>query len=309
MKNKDLESIARQTLPTEKHKTSKLPSTGKINKSRKKGGTTKKSSARSASSPAKQKKKKTEKKPEPKAKSKLKDLGGKKSKAEKSSRIQATSEKGNKRFYKELRLKEKAANERMRQLELRGIKSPAYQSVQAQLEMLGKRTKGDRGRRFSETGKATYAEMEVLNKMLDEFLKQKTSTITGAKEYERDVWETANKNQKLSAAGISKNDWLDFWASMPDRKERLYGSSQIVAMLRSYTIKRDAIKNMSSEQRDELVKNGELTDSQLEQFIDNKFTVEDIADEIQNSKDLKSAYEALGLSRQEVNSARIKVKR
>ena len=220
-----------------------------------------------------------------KAKIKLKDLGGKKSKAEKSTRIQATSEKGNKRFYKELRLKEKAANERMRQLELRGIKSPAYQSVQAQLEMLGKRTKGDRGRRFSETGKATYAEMEVLNKMLDEFLKQQTSTIKGAKEYERDVWETANKNQKLADAGISKKDWLDFWASMPDRKERLYGSSQIVAMLRSYTIK-----------------NGKVKDDQ-------KMSVQEIADEIQNSKDLKSAYKALGLSRQEVNSARIKVKR
>lgn len=220
-----------------------------------------------------------------KAKIKLKDLGGKKSKAEKSNRIQATSEKGNKRFYKELRLKEKAANERMRQLELRGIKSPAYQSVQAQLEMLGKRTKGDRGRRFSETGKATYAEMEVLNKMLDEFLKQQTSTIKGAKEYERDVWETANKNQKLAEAGISKKEWLDFWASMPDRKERLYGSSQIVAMLRSYTIK-----------------NGKVKDDQ-------KMTVQEIADEIQNSKDLKSAYKALGLSRQEVNSARIKVKK
>lgn len=285
MKNKDLESIARQTLPTEKHKTSKLPNTGKTNKSRKKAATTKKTSARSASTPGKQKKKKAEPKAKSKSKSKLKDLGGKKSKAEKSTRIQATSEKGNKRFYEELRLKEKAANERMRQLELRGIKSPAYLAVQAQLEMLGKRTKGDRGRRFSETGKATYAEMEVLNKMLDEFLGHQTSTIKGAKKYEKDIWETANKNQKLAEAGISKKDWLDFWASMPDKKERLYGSSQIVAMIRSYTIK-----------------NGKLADDQ-------KMSVQEIADEIQNSKDLKSAYKALGLSRQEVNAARIKVKK
>ena len=216
---------------------------------------------------------------------KLKDLGSKKSKAEKASRIQATSEKGNKRLYKELRLKEKAANERMRQLELRGIKSPAYLAVQAQLEMLGKRTKGDRGRRFSETGKATYSEMEVLNKMLDAFLGQQTSTIKGAKAYEKDIWETANKNQKLSEAGISKKDWLDFWQSMPDRKERLYGSEQIVAIVRSYTIK-----------------NGKLSDDQ-------KMSVQEIAEEIQNSKDLKSAYKALGLTRQEVSAAKIKVKK
>lgn len=226
-----------------------------------------------------------DKKKQTKTKAKLRDLGGKKSKKEIEKRIEATTEKGNKRFYKELRLKEKAANERMRQLELRGIKSPAYLSVQAQLEMLGKRTKGKRGRRFSETGKATYNEMEILTKMLDEFLGQQTSTIKGAKQYERDIWETANKNQRLADAGISKKDWLDFWASMPDRKERLYGSSQIVAMIRSYTIK-----------------NGRLSDDQ-------KMSPQEIAKEIQNSKDLKSAYNALGLTRQEVNAARIKVRR
>ena len=192
---------------------------------------------------------------------------------------------GNKRFYKELRLKEKAANERMRQLELQGIKSPAYQAVQAKLEVLGRQTKGDRGRRFSETGRATYNEMELLNKILDEFLEQKTSKLKGAKEYEQDVWESANKNNKLSQAGISREDWLNFWQSMPDRKDRLYGSTQIVAMVRAYSLK-----------------NGKLDD-------DNKLSMQEIADEIQASKNLKDAYAKIGLSRQEVNAAKIKVKR
>lgn len=192
---------------------------------------------------------------------------------------------GNKRFYKELRLKEKAANERMRQFEMQGIKSPAYQAVQAKLEVLGRQTKGDRGRRFSETGRATYNEMELLNKILDEFLEQKTSKLKGAKEYEQDVWESANKNNKLSQAGISRDDWLNFWQAMPDRKDRLYGSTQIVAMIRAYTIK-----------------NGKLDD-------DNKMTVQEIADEIQASKNLKDAYAKIGLSRQEVDAAKIKVKR
>ena len=200
---------------------------------------------------------------------------------EKSSKRATTQ--GNKRLYSDLRLKEKAANERMRQLEKAGIKSPAYLNVQAKLEVLGKATKGERGRRFSETGKATYNEKELLNKILDEFLyNEKTSTLAGAKEYERNVWESANKNNILAAAGISREDWFAFWQAMPDRKERLYGSTQIVAMMRAYSMK-----------------NAKLED-------ENKLSVQEIADEIQNSKNLKSAYRALGLTPTEVTTARIK---
>ena len=192
----------------------------------------------------------------------------------------------NVRFYKELRLKEKAANERMRQLEKVGIKSPAYLAAQAKLEVLGKTTKGNRGRRFSETGKATYNEMEILDKILNDFLyDQKTSTIKGAKEYERDVWESANENNKLADAGITRQEWLDFWASMPDKKDRLYGSNQIVAIVRAYSMK-----------------NGKLTDN-------DKMSMQEIADEIQASKNLKSAYNQLGLTYKEVQNARIKVKK
>lgn len=218
-----------------------------------------------------------------KGKSKLRDLGNNRNKQVKSKRAQRAAERGNVRFYNDLRLKEKAANERMRQLEKRGINSPAYQSLQAQLEILGKQTKGNRGRRFSETGKATYNEAELLNKILDNFLyEQSTSTVKGARQYQKDVWESANANNKLSQAGISKDDWLHFWESMPDKKDRMYGSSQIVAMVRAYSIK-----------------NNKLDDQ-------DKMTVEEIADEIQNSKNLKSAYKALGLKYDEVSNARIK---
>lgn len=193
-----------------------------------------------------------------------------------------SAETGQKRLYKELRLKEKAANERMRQLEKAGINSPAYQAVQAKLEVLGKSTKGNRGRRFSETGKATYNEKELLNKILDEFLNFGTSTLTGARQYEREVWESANKNQKLAEAGITRDEWLKFWESMPDKKDRLYGSSQLVAMVRAYSIK-----------------NQELED-------EDKMTMQEIADEIQASKNLKAAYNQLGLTYSEVSKARIK---
>ena len=220
--------------------------------------------------------------PKKKHKTQLSRLGINKSKRQIKKRVRAAGVQGQKRLYPDLRLKQKAANERMRQLEKEGINSPAYQSIQAQLEVLGKKTKGNRGRRFSETGKATYNEKMILERILNAFLSQSTSTLKGAKQYEKDVWDSANKNNKLSEAGITRSDWLNFWAAMPDKKERMYGSSQIVAMVRAYSIK-----------------NNKLSD-------DDKLSVQEIADEIQASKNLKSAYAQLGLNYKEVNAARIK---
>lgn len=212
----------------------------------------------------------------------------------------------NVRFYKELRLKEKAANERMRQLEKLDMNSPAYQAVQAKLEVLGKQTKGNRGRRFSETGKATYNEMEILNKVLDEFLYgDVTSTVKGARDYWDDVWGTANKNAHLDEIGISRREWLDFWETMGDKKDRLYGSSQNVAIMRAFAIKKDA----NQKEMQALREKKRLTKAdkeRLEQLEDlDKMTTQEIADEIQASRNLKDAYKKLGLTNSEVTAARI----
>lgn len=217
-------------------------------------------------------------------KTKIRDLGKRKSGSEIAARYEQATQKGFRSLRNDLRLKEKRANQRMRQLEIAGIKSPAYQAVQAQLEVLGRQTKGDRGRRFSETGKATYNEAQYLEKILDEFLGYETSTVKGARDYRDEVWSSANKNNKLAEAGITRDEWFDFWEAMPDRKDRLYGSSQILAMVRAYSIK-----------------NKELQD-------EDKLSVKEIADEIQASKNLKDAYNKLGLDYKEVQSARIKVK-
>lgn len=186
------------------------------------------------------------------------------------------------RYYKQLRLKQKAANERMRQLEKAGINSPAYQAIQARLEVLGKQKKGERGRRFSETGKATYNEMELQMKLLDEFLyEQKTSTVRGARQYYDEVWSKANQNFNLEDAGITRQDWLDFWGNMPsNKKDRMYGSAQIVNMVQAYSMK-----------------NGKLES-------DDRMTVSDIADAIQSSKSLKDAYKSLGISYKDIKAAR-----
>ena len=186
----------------------------------------------------------------------------------------------NKKFYAELRLKEKAANERMRQLEKGDLKSPAYQAVQAQLEILGKQTKGDRGRRFSETGKATYNEMEALDKILNEFLyEHQTSTTKGARQYYDDVWSGANKSNKLSDAGITREQWFEFWENYPNKmKDRMY-YDKAVKMFKAY-----------------MRKNGNLSD-------ENKLSPAEIAKAIQNAESLKGAYkDALGLTLKEVNA-------
>lgn len=212
----------------------------------------------------------------------------------------------NVRFYKDLRLKEKAANERMRQLEKLDMNSPAYQVVQAKLEILGKQTKGNRGRRFSETGKATYNEMEILNKVLDEFLYgDVTSTVKGAREYWDDVWGTANKNAHLDEIGISRKEWLDFWETMGDKKDRLYGSSQNVAIMRAFAIKKDANQRelQALREKRKLSKKDQERLDQLEDL--DKMTTQEIADEIQASRNLKDAYNKLGLTNSEVTAARI----
>ena len=186
----------------------------------------------------------------------------------------------NKRFYKELRLKAKAANQRMVQLEKADIKSPAYMAVQAKLEILGKQKQGSRGRRFSETGKATYNEMEQLDKILNEFLyEQETSKLTGAKKYYEDVWKGANKSNQLSSAGITKQPWFDFWEEYPNKmKDRMY-YDKAVKMFKAY-----------------MRKNANLSE-------ENKLTPAQIARAIQDAESLKEAYkDKLGLTLAEVNA-------
>ena len=184
-------------------------------------------------------------------------------------------------FYPELRLMEKAANQAMVRLEHLKIKSPAYTAIQGQLEILGKQTKGDRGRRFSETGKATYNEYQHLKKILDDFLHMKTRTQYGAKQWVSDIWESARKNEelKLEQSGITRDDWLDFWSNMPSKhKDRMFGSDITVQLLRTYTLK-----------------NKDLKDEQ-------KMSMQEIADAIEQSKNVSAARKALGLTAEEYQS-------
>lgn len=187
----------------------------------------------------------------------------------------------NVRKYEDLRLLQKRANMAMKRLELLGINSPAYQAVQARLEILGRPANAQIGRRFSETGRATYNEYEMQKKILTEFLGMKTRTQAGAKKWLTDIWEGAldsKKDLKLKESGITRDQWIEFWSNMPNsHKDRSFNSEVIVKMLRTY-----------------VYKNKELKDEQ-------KMSMAEIADEIQKRTDVKSAYRALGITYRDVN--------
>lgn len=186
----------------------------------------------------------------------------------------------NVRTYNDLRLLQKRANQAMLRLKRLGINSPAYQAAQARLEVLGQGVSKAGYRRFSETGKATYNEYEMQKKIINEFLNMSTRTQQGAKKWVEDVWEgalTSDKDLKLKEAGITRDEWLDFWSNMPsNHKDRAFGSEVIVKMLRTYSYK-----------------NKELKD-------ENKLSMAEIADAIQSARYVKTAYSNLGITYKDV---------
>lgn len=200
---------------------------------------------------------------------KLRDVSRRKHKDEVKARAKKAASAPYKRFDPELRLMQKKANERMRQLEKQDINSPAYQAIQAKLEILGRQTKGDRGRRFSETGKGSYNEIEMQKRYLKEFLEAKTSTLTGAKDYYDRVWETAQNNpdNNIAAAGITREQWFEFFESLPDsKKDRMFYSEQVKIFTAVMKV------------------NGDLID-------ENKITIQDIADAIQDADRLNEVFD------------------
>ena len=185
----------------------------------------------------------------------------------------------NVRFYADLRRLAKRANQRMVRLEQAkggaGIKSPAYEAVQAKLEMIGRQKGSTVGRRFSETGKASYNEYEQMKKILEEFLEQKTSTVKGANKFIEDVWQGAQKSEKIAAdlkkAGLTKEDYFEIWKNLPsNKKERMYSSSEYIEMVAVYK----ATKGKSKAD----------------------VNVADLIKTFEDSKNLKSAYKSIGLS-------------
>ena len=184
--------------------------------------------------------------------------------------------------YDDLRLMAKRANQRMVELEKRDIVSPAYQAVQAKLEMMGRRSGDGRGRRFSETGKATYNQYESIKKVLNEFLNENvTSTLTGARQVRDQIYNTADKVYHLSESGISKSEYFDFIGKWADKnKDKILSSEQAIEIYRAYSLKK-----------------GEIEPEDI-------LSDQDIAEIIKKSKNVKEAYKEVGITYQDIKAAR-----
>ena len=187
-----------------------------------------------------------------------------------------------KRFDAELKKLAKVANQRMRELEKRGISSPAYEAAQATLEAMGVKKGKATGRRFSETGKATYNEREAMKKALKKFVGATTSKVSGIKELRENIWNTADQNNALTAKGITKDQYFNIWKNLPDKKkDRIFGSQVYINIVSA------AMK-----------KNGRKKE-------ENRLSVEEIVKAVEASKDYKSALKAVGLSYSDVKKVRV----
>lgn len=181
------------------------------------------------------------------------------------------------RFYKDLKAIAKRANQRMVELERRGMNTGAYNKVQGYLEMMGVKKKKATGRRFSETGKATYNEYQTMKKFLNRFLGAQTSTVTGTKKYYDKVWRTANERMNLTERGITKDEYMKIWETLPDdNRDRAFGSDTVINIV-------STVLNKGGKK-----KNGQA------------LTVEEIVTKIQNSSRVKDAYKAVGITYKDI---------
>ena len=203
--------------------------------------------------------------------SKLKDV----SRVKKAERLAKAATGSKSIFYADLKRKAKVANQRLVRLEKADKKSPAYLAVQAKLEILGRAAGKSKGRRFSETGRATYNEYQALSKVLDEFISQKTSTVKGYSEYVDAVWAGALKSENISIdlekAGITKEQWFEMWSSLPDKNKRTFDSSEYIEALALYNVRGGKVKGKA-------------------------ISVSKMIEEFNNADTMKNAYKAAGIT-------------
>lgn len=183
------------------------------------------------------------------------------------------------KYDAEIRRLAKRANQRMIEMESRGIKSPAYKAVQGALEMMGRRSDKAGARRFSETGKGTENELRQMKSELEKFLNQQTSTVSGYKKYRKEVYKGADKEYHLSEAGITQEQFEELWEELPDREQdRMYYAAYYIQIMETYEMK---------------VKSGEIKK-------ENALTITDMVRILEGSTSLKEALTQLGISAQDI---------
>ena len=191
----------------------------------------------------------------------------------------------------EVRRLAKRANQRMVELERHDLNTPAYKAAQATLEMMGRKSASAKGRRFSETGKGTYNELEQQKAELEKFLGHETSTVRGFKAMQDRIYETADKDGSLTASGISKDDYFELFDEMPDKvSDRLYYATFYVQVLQTYQMK---------------IKEGGIVDENGKVITEeNALSITDMVRILQGTSNLKSALSEIGISVEDIKATR-----
>ena len=194
-------------------------------------------------------------------------------------------------FDKNLKRLAKKANRRMRELEAKGYNSPAYKAVQAQLEMMGVRKTTAKGRRFSESGKATdQNDLRQQLSVIEKFLNGKTSTRTGYEEYREKIYESASKSYDFEKYGISQSDYEELLESLPDEtSDRQYYISYYIEVMEAYTVKLERDKANAD------------TFKEVERIEENKLSIDEIVKIMDSAKDYKTALSNIGLTIKDIN--------
>ena len=216
-------------------------------------------------------------------------------------------ERNGRLYSNELRKLAKAMNQRMVELEKRGYKSPAYQSVQARLESIGRKSTTAKGRRFDESGYfANRNELQQIEAMLRRFKAQRTSTLRGYKSYRRDVLEGLQKRYGYKGSGITDDEMMDFWEAMPDdERERMYGSDETFMIVSKFLIDKKQRKaeeykltKKQKRQRYKALTPEEKSEQEYLKRLDS-YSMQEIVDIIQRQKSLTAALDALGIDTRE----------
>lgn len=196
----------------------------------------------------------------------------------------AKNNKNNLKFSRELKLKAKRANQRMKQLEKFGKKPPAYTAIQARLEIAGRRKGTASGRRFSETGKyLNKNDLKYQESLIDKFLAARTSTITGYKEWQAEIYATANKHMNLTSGGISQDQYFELWDALPDdERDRVYYAEYYINVMQAYEMKKQK---------------GEVKN-------ENAYSVQELVDIMDSAKSYKDALSKIGLTISDINDVK-----
>lgn len=177
----------------------------------------------------------------------------------------------------ELRSMAKRANQRMVELERRGMTPGAYKEVQGRLAVFGRKPAEGRGMRFSETGKGTRAEIAAQKKALEAFLGSRQSTLSGLKQIRKETVEASKKSLGDWSEDLSDQEYFELWDSLPeDVRDRSFGSQTVVTMVQA------AVRNAKNSGQD--------------------YTISDIVGKIQSANSLKDAMNKLGITYEDMDA-------